>query len=284
MQTDPTPAPVTAPADRRSFLRLGAGAVVGAAALAACGTIEESPPAETGDKPLESETTLAPPQTTAPEVGATTDAAVVRTGRSLELAAVEIYSVFLGGEVQVGEGDPVALPQQITLDAEVTEAFEFLSTLHESHAEAMIPLISAADGNPVTEPNVGFLQNLLRVNIGSLTSQGRILEVAAQVEAMIAATLGWGAGVVSTADQSQAIMEIGAVSARQSTATALLIEPSGVGLVPAATLDVSGPARIPDFMILTEDMDGGDAFTSSQEAATAASDAETDAEAAAEGN
>lgn len=267
-------------ADRRHFLRLGGGAVVGAAVLAACGSSETSPPAETGDAPLESETTLAPPQTTSPEVGAETDAAVVRTGRSLELAAVEAYTVLLGEAEPSTAPDALALPAVINLDPEVTEAFTLMRERHQSHAAAMITLVASTGGDAVTEPNNGALQGILGPSLPNLTSQLRLVDAAHVMEDLITSTLAWGAGVVTTPELRAGIMELGAVSARQSAALSMLLDSTGASAVTGPTIDTSGPARVPDFMILTAEQDGGDVPATASEAADAAAPAD---DAAAEG-
>lgn len=264
--------------DRRAFLRLGGGAVLGAAVLSACGSSETSPPAETGDAPLETETTLAPPQGTTPEQGAATDAAVVRTGRSLELAAVEIYTVLLGEAEPSTEPGALQLPAEITLSPDVQEAFTLMRERHESHAAAMISLISAAQGDPVTEPNNGALQGVLAPNLANLTSQVRLVDAAHALEDLMAATLAWGAGIMTSPELRVSVMELGAVTARQSAALSMFLDPTGASAVVGPTLDTSGPARVPEFMILAEGQDGSDIPASASEATDAAADESAEGE------
>ena len=64
--------------------------------------------------------------------------------RSVELAAVEAYSVLLGEDV-----GGLALPGPITYTEDVSAIIGFLRGRHEAHAEALVPMISDAGGDPV---------------------------------------------------------------------------------------------------------------------------------------
>jgi hypothetical protein len=73
-----------------------------------------------------------------------------------------------------------------------------------------------------------------------------------------AGTYGWGAGQVTTATLRESLMAIGAVSARHGAAVSLLLDPSGADAARAPVLDTSGPARLPEYMLVEDGMDGGD--------------------------
>lgn len=243
---------VASGADRRRFLKVGGAGALAAAFLAACGSDESPPPSETGVT-LGTTTTLAPAQTTVPADGEAQAITITRTMRSVELAAVEAYGVLLGE----GGGD-LALPGPITYTEDVSVILGFLRGRHEAHAEAMVGLISDAGGEPVTEPNNGVIEGLFAPQVPSLTTQAAVVQTVIAMEDVIASTYAWGTGTVPQTALRGEMMAIGGPSARQAAAVRLLRDPRGILVVTSATLDVSGPARLPDHMLLTDpDADGG---------------------------
>lgn len=251
---------------RREFLRLGGAAVLGAAVLAACGDDEETPPAESGTTQPTTSTTLAPPQGTTPEQGAENDAIVTRTARSLELALVEVYAVLLGQAEGSTDPDALALPGPITYSQDVAQVMELLATRHRAHAEALAELVSEAGGEPVTEANRGVLEGLLAAELPALTTQESVVRFAKTLEDMSAATHAWAAGVLTTPALRQGIMAVGAPLARQSALLALALDPTGMSAVPQPTLDTSGPARVPEHLLVPQGSDGGDVSPDPEEA------------------
>ncbi|QYG93747.1 ferritin-like domain-containing protein [Iamia sp. SCSIO 61187] len=243
------------PEGRRDFLRLGATGVVAAAVLAACSDDESAPPSETGvTEPEPAETTLAPPQTTTPEDGALQDALVFRTARTMELAMVDVYDALLGG------GGDLALPGEVTYDAGAEAALSLLRDRHQAHSEALVELISEAGGEPVSEPNNGIIEGVVTPQLADLTTQRSVLLFARTLEDVAAGTYGWGAGTLTTPALRASAMTIGAVAARQGVALSLLLDPSGADAAQGPVLDTSGPARLPEHMLVTDGMDGGDAL------------------------
>ncbi|HYI63044.1 MAG TPA: ferritin-like domain-containing protein [Acidimicrobiales bacterium] len=261
------PHDIDAPAGRRQFLKLGGGAVLGAAVLAACGSDEESLPAETGTTVPTTATTLAPPQGTTPEEGAANDAVVTRTLRSFELAAVEVYGVLLSDEPASTDPDVTALPAAITYAEDVDEVLTLLGERHTAHAAALVSVVSAAGGEPVSEPNQGVLDVLLMAQLPDLTTQEAVLRLARSVEEIGAATHAWAAGVVTTAELRQDLMAIGAVAARQTASVDLLLDPTGQSAALQPMLDTSGPARLPEALLVQEGQDGGDVSADPEAAA-----------------
>jgi hypothetical protein len=252
------PHDIDAPAGRRNFLKLGGGAVLGAAVLAACGSGEENLPAETGTTVPTTATTLAAPQGTTPAEGKANDAVVTRTLRSFELAAVEIYRVARGEGQGSTDPEALALPGPITYSDDVAEMLSLLGERHAAHAAALVPVVSTAGGEPVSEANQGVLDGLLGAQLADLTTQEAVVRLARSIEEIGAATHLWGAGVVTTPALRRDIASIGTVAARQSAAVALLLDPTGASAVPQPVLDTSGPARLPDVMFVQEGQDGGD--------------------------
>ncbi|WCO65660.1 ferritin-like domain-containing protein [Iamia majanohamensis] len=250
----------TSPDGRRQFLRLGGGGVLAAAVLAACGSSEEVPPAETGTTtPEQATTTIGPAQTTSPEDGAAQDAAVTRTHRTFELAAVEIYAVLLDDDAGLGEATTeLRLPGPIDYDGRTTEALELLQARHTSHAAYLESVVAAAGGEPVDEPNRGVLEGLLGPVVLSLTTERAVVQFMSQLETIGAATYAWGTGTMTSASLRQSLMTVGAIAGRQAAIPALLLEPDGSTAIEAGVLDTSGPARLPEQMLVLDGMDGGD--------------------------
>lgn len=248
------------PADgRRQFLRLGGGTVLAAAVLAACGSDEEVPPSETGvTTPEQATTTIGPAQPTTPEAGMLQDQAVARTHRTFELAAVQVYEVLLGDDADVS-GD-YSLTERIQYDGATESAMRLLRDRHESHAEYLVSVVEDTGGDPVEEPNQGVLDGLLAPVLGSLTTERSVLQLLATLESIGASTYAWGAGTMTTPALRQALMTVGAIAARQASVPLLLLQPSGLTAVPTPLIPTSGPARLPEQMLVGEDMDGGDAM------------------------
>ncbi len=250
----------TSPDGRRQFLRLGGGGVLAAAVLAACGSSEEVPPSETGTTtPEQATTTIGPAQTTSPEEGALQDAAVARTHRTFELAAVEIYSVVLSDDAGLADATTeLRLPEPIDYDAATVDTLELLKARHTTHAAYLESVVAASGGEPVDEPNRGVIEGLLGPVVLSLTTERSVVQFLLQLETIGAATYAWGAGTMTTASLRKSLMTVGAVAGRQAALPALLLEPDGSTAVPSAVMDTSGPARLPDQMLVLDGMDGGD--------------------------
>jgi hypothetical protein len=241
-----------APTDRRRFLKVGGAGALAAAFLAACGSDEESPPSETGVT-LGTTTTIAPAQTTVPAEGEAQTITVARTMRSVELAAVEAYGVLLGEG-----GGELALPAPIPYSEDVSVIIGFLRGRHQAHAATLVGLILDVGGEPVSEPNNGVIEGLFAPAVPSMTTEAAVLRTIITMEDVIASTYAWGTGTVPDAALRAEMMTIGGPSARQAAAARMLRDPRGVLVVTSATLDVSGPARLPDHMLVLEGMDGGD--------------------------
>ena len=184
---------------------------------------------------------------------------MARTHRSFELAAVQTYAVLLNDTGLLdSEGVDMRLPKPIDYDESTQTTLDLLLARHQTHAEDLVPVVSAAGGAPVSEANNGVLEGLLGAVLPSLTTERSVLQFSLQVETIGAATYAWGAGTMSTASLRQSLMAVGAIAGRQAALPSLLLEPDGSSAVPAGQLDTSAPARIPEHMLLDEDSDGGD--------------------------
>jgi hypothetical protein len=167
---------------------------------------------------------------------------------------VDAYSVLLGETV--GE---LALPAPITYSDDVSVILGFLRGRHQAHAEALVDMISEAGGDPVEEPNNGVIEGLFAPQVPALTTQAAVVRTINAMESVNASTYAWGSGTIPDAALRAQLMTIGGPSARQAAAAGMLVDPRGILVVGSATLDVSGPARLPEHMMLVGDMDGGDA-------------------------
>ncbi|HEX7133650.1 MAG TPA: ferritin-like domain-containing protein, partial [Iamia sp.] len=110
------------------------------------------------------------------------------------------------------------------------------------------------------EPNNGILEGVVHPQLEDLTTQRTVLLFVRSLEDVGAGTYGWGAGTLTTPELRESLMAIGAVSARHGAAVALLLDPSGADASRAPVLDTSGPARLPDHMLVEDGKDGGDAL------------------------
>ncbi len=250
---------------RRQFLRLGGAGVVAAAVLAACTDDETTPPSETGVTEPVTETTFAPPQTTSPEDGRIQDALVIRTARTVELALVEVYGTLLGTA-----SGALALAEPVGFDDATRSALELIAERHQAHADALVALIADAGGDVVVEPNNGILEGVLTPQLADLTTERAVLQLARSLENVTTGHYVWGTGTLTTATLRAGLMAIGAVTARHGAALSMLLDPTGASATAGALFDASGPARLPDHMLVAEGQDGSDALT---EPAPAASEA-----------
>lgn len=256
-------------AGRREFLRLGGAGALAAVVLAACGEDETAPPSETGVTEPVTETTLAPPQTTTPEAGEQNDLTVTRTLHTVELAMIEVYSLVLEGT-----GGDLSLPAPLSYTADTETLLTLLRDRHTAHADLVAEVVELVGGEPATQPNNGIIAGLVEPQLGSLSTERAVLGLARTLEELAAATYGWAASTARTLDPDEAVsparhdlMAVGAVTARHAAALDLTLDPSGSDVAHDALLDISGPARLPDFMLVAPEADGDDALT---EAATAA--------------
>lgn len=257
--TDPTHRPG---AGRREFLRLGGTGALAAVVLAACSDDQSPPPSETGVTEPVTETTLAPPQSTTPEAGEENDLTVTRTAHTVELAMIEVYTLFLDGT-----GGGLALPAPLSYTTDTAALLTLLQERHSAHADLVADVVGLVGGEPATEPNNGILAGIVEPQLGSLTTERAVVGLARTLEELAASTYGWGASTARTQVTEGAVslvrhdlMAVGAVTARHAAALDLALDPSGSDVAHDALLDTSGPARLPDFMLVGPDADGGDAL------------------------
>lgn len=213
---------------RRQLFAMGGAAVVGAAALAACGDDGEDA-AETG-------------ATTATTSGATTnggaelDVVLARTAASVELLAVDAYQA--------------AIDSGVVTTAAVADAATRFQSHHRDHAGVLNATVREAGGEEVTTANPFLLENL--VATADLSSELAVVRFARSLEDAAASTYVYAAGELSAPELRQAIMAIGGVEARHVTALDLALQALGAGAGPAFEDGgfTSPDRRIPDEALL----------------------------------
>lgn len=252
---------VTPTHGRRQFLRLGGAGVLAATVLAACTDDETSPPSETGVTEPVTETTFAPPQTTSPEDGRLQDAMVTRTLRTVELAMVSVYNTLLGS------GGDLVLADAVDYDEATRSTLELLLERHQAHADALVDVIAQAGGEAVVQANNGILRGVVEPQLADLTTERAVLQVAHNLELVAGGTYVWGTGTLTTPALRAALMAVGGPSGRQSAALSMLLDPTGASATQGPLLDASGPARLPEYMLVADGQDGSDALTEPQPAA-----------------
>jgi hypothetical protein len=208
MSTDPTnpgAEQIAARTSRRAFM-FGGVALVGGAALAACGRETPPPPALTGDRPEIPATTT----TTNPGSPAN-DRVLLRTAQSIELVAVETYGGLLESEFL----DTEVLT---TTNADAVRAlFRRLEAQHQAHADALDAPIRAAGATPVTSPNEFLANTVVTPQVEAIEDQETVLVTAHDLESVLAQTWVEYAGIFSTPELRQVGMTIGAIDARNIT-------------------------------------------------------------------
>jgi hypothetical protein len=213
MPTAPTPEtssdPVSARTSRRAFM-FGGVVLAGGAALAACGR-ETPPPAPlTGDVPEVPETT-----TTTNPGSPTMDRTLLRTGQSIELAAVETYDTLLDSEfLENPTTTRLESPGAITR----TQLLQRLRAQHKAHADALADPIRAAGGTPVTEPNQYMTDKVIQPLVDAIADDETLMVTAHDLEAALAQTWTEATGVFTTGELRVLAMSIGGAEARNITA------------------------------------------------------------------
>lgn len=231
---------------RRQFLKIGGVTVLGAAVLAACGDDEGAGVGETG----------VPTSTTAPEEGAPgpstpggegnkMNLVLARTASSVEILAVEVYSVALG------ESD-MELPAEIQFDPAVADAAKLFRDHHEEHADALAQATESIGGEPYEKPNKFLFDNVVAKELPNLTDQAKVVMFARTLEETAAGTYAFAASQLTTPELRQSMMAIGGVESRHAAALSLALDSSGTDAVPRAFTDASPEGRVPDEALIKE--------------------------------
>jgi hypothetical protein len=224
MSTDPTNPGAdqgAARPSRRAFM-FGGVALVGGAALAACGRETPPPPPLTGDRPSIPDTTT----TTNPGSPAN-DRVLLRTGQSIELVAVETYGGLLTTEFDV--------------PADVLDLFRRLQAQHQAHADSLDAPISAAGATPVTSPNEYLANTVVQPEVAAIEDVKTVMVTAHDLENVLAQTWVKYAGTFSTGELRQLGMTIGGIEARNLTALNMEIGYTPVPLPVMRTGDALDP-------------------------------------------
>ena len=184
---------MTVDEQRRQFLRVASGALLGAA-LAAC--TKSKPKAAPGATTTTTSTTTA---TTTPGPTAS-DITLVRTAASLEALAVSVYQRAAAANVVK---DPSAL-----------DATTLFLAHHMAHQQSLNALLEAADQQAVTTPN-SAVEKVFKPALAAAKTQDDTIELLFTLEDAIGQTYVYAAGLLSTVEHRTTVMTIAGVHARQ---------------------------------------------------------------------
>ena len=205
---------------RRSLILNGGAAAAAGVILAACGS-EHSGLARVGEAPA----------TTALPEAHVSDVVLLRTAESVELLAIEA----LGSPAITGNAS-----------ATTKQAIEQFLDAHRSNLAAIAPLVAARGGKSVDRPNTRMMANYVDTATALIadsdTAADDVLVFVHALEAVVAAT--YQAFVAWTSEPAlrSAMMSLSVAPSQHSAATAQLIRPGSVGIVPG--VDENGAALV----------------------------------------
>ena len=174
---------------RRQMFKLGGGAVLGAAVLAACGDDDDASAPTAGDGS----------NTTAGEGGGNMDLTLAKTAASVEALAVAVYTNPAVGEIVTNET--------------VLAAAGLFAEHHQAHQDALNGVITGAGEEKITEPNQVIFDAMVQPVLDD-PSEAKVLQLALDLEGAAQQTYVFAAGKLSTPELRSTIMTIGGVEAR----------------------------------------------------------------------
>jgi hypothetical protein len=198
MSSDPTshaPDPRTGLVlpDRRSLLRTGGLALVGAVVLAACADDDE------GAAPEDATTT----STTSPadvELDAEDEVALLRTAMSLELAVIDAYR----GAIERG----------LVETGGMLEALAIFQAHHDAHHRTLAAIVDAAGGEPYRTPNAAIRAAIVDPALTHATGEADVVRLAHDLEVAATQLYVHAATRLRAAELRAASMSIGGVESR----------------------------------------------------------------------
>jgi hypothetical protein len=185
---------------RRAFLKLGTGAVIGAAVIAACGSNSD-----TGT------TKSASSSSVASSVAGVNDLTLAKTAASLEALAIATYDT--------------ALNSGTVTTAAIAEAAKLFKDHHQQHMDALNSVIISVGGPAVTTPNAAVKSALVDPVIADpMLDEARIVELAYDLEDVAAQTYVYATTALTNAALRSSLMTIAGVEARHKAILGFLVQ------------------------------------------------------------
>ena len=185
---------------RRDFLKLGGGAVIGAAVLAACGSDSgKGTAASTASSGVAS------------SVAGVNDLTLAKTAASLEALAIATYDT--------------AINSGTVTTAAVADAAKLFKDHHQQHMDALNSVITSVGAEAVTTPNAAVQSALVDpVVADAMLDEARIVELAYELEDIAAQTYVYATTAITSAALRSTLMTISGVEARHKAILGSLVQ------------------------------------------------------------
>lgn len=188
--------------ERRQFLQWGAATIIGTAVLGACtdggnGTGAPGQPAPTT-------------ATTTPGGTGPTDLTLVRTAASLE-------AVLIAAHEQLAKSPLLTSSTLRTLS-------DVFVLHHTQHLAALNGVITAAAGQPITDPNPTIDKTIVQPAFAAARTQDDLVHLVFTLEDATAQTYAYAAGAMTRPDLRSTAMTIGGIEAEHRVLVGLQLE------------------------------------------------------------
>jgi hypothetical protein len=186
---------------RRQFLKLGGGAVIGAALLAACSS--DSGPSTTSS-PARSSVESSP-------AAGINDLTLAKTAASLEALAIATYDT--------------AINSGTVTTAAIGDVAKLFKDHHQQHMDALNSVITTAGASAVTTPNAAVKSVLVDPVVADpMLDEARIVELAFDLEDAAAQTYVYATTVLANVGLRSTLMTISGVEARHKAILGFLVQ------------------------------------------------------------
>jgi hypothetical protein len=186
---------------RRQFLKLGGGAVIGAAVLAACSS-------EGGNATTRSPASSSLESSSAAGIN---DLTLAKTAASLEALAIATYDT--------------AINSGTVTTAAIGDAVKLFKDHHQQHMDALNNVITAAGAPAVTRPNTAVKSALVDPVVADpMLDEARIVELAYDLEDAAEQTYVYATTAITSAGLRSTLMTISGVEARHKAILGVLVQ------------------------------------------------------------
>jgi hypothetical protein len=183
---------------RRRFLTIGGTTVAMSAVFAACGGGGGGGSASSGS-------------TTSTTAVKASDVNVLRTGNSIEAAAVAVYKQIADNEKALGLSSPVS---------DMVTAFQ---KHHKDHGDLLAKATTDAGGTPYAKPN-SVVMAQLQPALSSAKTETDVLNLLLTLEKAAAATYQAPVGTFTNKTYNETVMSVGGVEAKHVTVIAAALK------------------------------------------------------------